>query len=127
MLLLFTLKLFFNSRFSCNNIYLVSSNVFCHEISQSCTNKTIKILKHSNQHKILGSVPSLHIYHMQYWYFLLFYYYDSQDMIHQYVMMMMSIRCREKIYWSWLGFYNYLLVKRIQIWNALTLFLLSLS
>ena len=127
MLLLFTLKLFFNSRFSCNNIYLVSSNVFCHEISQSCTNKTIKILKHSNQHQILDSVPSLHIYHMQYWYFLLFYYYDSQDMIHQYVMMMMSIRCREKIYWSWLGFYNYLLVKRIQIWNALTLFLLSLS
>ena len=93
-MLLFTLKLFFNGRVSCNNIYLVSSNVFCHEISQSCTNKTIKILKHSNQHQILGSVPSLHIYHMQYWYFLLFYYYDSQDMIHQYVMMMMSIRYR---------------------------------
>ena len=33
----------------------------------------------------------------------------------------------EKIYGSWLGFINCLLVKRIQIWNALTLFLLSLS
>ena len=126
-MLLFTLKLFFNGRVSCNNIYLVSSNVFCHEISQSCTNKRLKYWSIQINIRFLvlflpfisitcnigiscySTIMTVRIWstNMSWWWWVS----DTE----------------EKIYGSWLGFNNCLLVKRIQIWNALTLFLLSLS